>query len=119
MLPDSPISSASPHEEYRRRLKTLNERQGEQQRWQRIAGYSQLLVGVVAVIWILLSVRHFGASSFLLLIPVAIFVVLAVVQERWIRSIRRCSRAINFYESALRRLDGAWAGTGEPGDRFL
>ena len=119
MLPDIPISSESPHGEYSRRLKALNIQRSEQQRRQRMAGYSQLVVGLVAVAWILLSVRHFGASSFLLLIPIAIFIFLAVLQERWIRSIRRCSRAILFYESALRRLDGTWAGTGEPGDRFL
>ncbi len=117
--PNSPACSESPLEEYSRRLKMLNERRGEQQRRQRVAGYSQLVVGVVGVVGILLSIRHFGASSFLLLIPVAIFVFLALLQERWIRSIRRCSRAVHFYESALRRLDGTWAGTGEPGDRFL
>ncbi len=119
MLPDIPISSESPHGEYSRRLKALNIQRSEQQRRQRMAGYSQLVVGLVAVAWILLSVRHFGASSLLLLIPIAIFIFLAVLQERWIRFIRRCSRAILFYESALRRLDGTWAGTGEPGDRFL
>jgi hypothetical protein len=119
MLPDNPISSASPREEYVGRLKALGEQKSEQQRHQRLAGYSQLLVGAIGVVWILLSVRDFGAWSSLLLIPVAIFIFLALLQERWIRSVRRCSRAIDFYASALRRLDGAWAGTGEPGDRFL
>ena len=119
MLPDNPVSSASPREEYSQRLQALNEQRSEQQRRQRWAGYAQLVVGAIVVVWVLLSVRRFSASSFLLLIPVAIFVVLAVLQERWIRSIQRCSRAIAFYESGLRRLDGAWAGTGEPGDRFL
>lgn len=119
MLPDNPVSSASPREEYSQRLQALNEQRSERQRRQRWAGYAQLVVGAIVVVGVLLSVRRFSASSFLLLIPVAIFVVLAVLQERWIRSIQRCSRTIAFYESGLRRLDGAWAGTGEPGDRFL
>jgi hypothetical protein len=119
MLPDVATSSESPHEQYVRRLNALSEQKGEQLRRQRFAGYSQLLVGAIAVTWILWSVRHFSRYSFLLLVPVFVFVSLALLQERWIRSVRRCSRAIQFYEAGLRRLDGAWAGTGETGDHFL
>ena len=41
-----------------------------------------------------------------------------VVHEKLLKELERRRRAARFYEKALARLDGNWAGTGEPGDRY-
>jgi MutS domain V len=58
-------------------------------------------------------------NYWLLPIPVAAFVVLLVLHERIERRAALEARAIRFYERGLARLDGKWAGSGEPGTRFL
>jgi hypothetical protein len=42
-----------------------------------------------------------------------------VIHDHLLRVIERRRRAQRFFERALARLDGKWAGTGEPGDRYL
>jgi hypothetical protein len=43
----------------------------------------------------------------------------AVMHERVIRALKRCARAISFYERGLARIDGEWIGRGDTGERFL
>jgi hypothetical protein len=52
-------------------------------------------------------------------VPGAAFVVLIVAHERLLRALERRKRAARFYERALARLDGAWAGAGEGGAKYL
>ena len=108
-----------PHEEYGRRLAKAQERRREQQRRERLVGYSQLAVSAVAVIWVVWLLRHWSRSGFFLVLPVAAFIVLAAIHERLIRSVRHWSRVVRFYERGLERLEDRWAGTGETGERFL
>ncbi len=54
-----------------------------------------------------------------LVLPLVAFGVLIGLHERSRRAIRRASRAALFYQKGLARLDDCWAGTGEPGTRFL
>src|SRR6202042_3105965 len=89
------------------------------QRRERAAGYSQLALAALCLMWILFRLRHFGAADLLLLIPIAAFVVLAVVHGRLIRRVTAYSRAIRFYEQGMARLEDRWAGTGISGERFL
>ncbi len=53
------------------------------------------------------------------LIPLAVFALLIVVHERLRRASHRATRAVDFYETGLKRIDGTWPGTGASGDRFL
>jgi len=57
-------------------------------------------------------------SSWLLLLPVAVFVVLVRRHEGVIRQRDEAARAVAFYERGLARIEDRWPGTGEPGDRF-
>ena len=41
-----------------------------------------------------------------------------MIHEKLLKELERRRRAARFYEKALARLDGNWAGTGEPGDRY-
>lgn len=78
-------------------------------------GRLALFVAAAVVAW--LAFRH-GLPWFWLLVPVAGFVALAVVHDRLLRRRERASRAVAFYERALSRLDGSWAGRGNGGERF-
>jgi MutS domain V len=105
--------------EYARRAADLSARRLVVQSRERLAGYSQLAIAGFCLGWILFRLSHFSRADLLLLIPVAIFAVLAVIHGRLIRAVAGCSRAIRFYEQGLSRLDGSWAGKGIAGERFL
>jgi hypothetical protein len=113
------VSPQAPRAEYARRLGELSARRSRIQRRERLTGYSQLALAALCLIWILFRLRHFDASDLLLLIPIAVFLVLAVVHGRLIRRIARYSRAISFYEQGVARLEDRWAGKGNTGERFL
>lgn len=107
-----------PAEVYVDALNRLGGTQRSEQRRERVLGYSKLCIAVLTL----------AAAAFLrshpmllasLLAPVAAFVVLAVLQEKLLASIRYRTRAILFYERGLARLRDGWAGTGETGERFL
>ena len=42
-----------------------------------------------------------------------------LVKNRAYRALQEALRRLGFYERRLRNFDGSWAGTGEPGNRFL
>jgi MutS domain V len=65
------------------------------------------------------SWRHAALSGWWLLVPVVVFFWLGWLLQRVLNDRSRLSRAMAFYERALARLDGRWAGTGESGARFL
>ena len=52
-------------------------------------------------------------------LPGAAFVALVVAHERLLRKMERRKRAARFYKRGIERLDGAWAGGGEGGARYL
>ena len=105
--------------EYTRRVAELSARRFVLQSRERLAGYSQLGLAAFCLVWILFRLRHLSKTDLLLLIPIAVFVALAILHGRLIREVASCSRAIRFYEQGLARLDGSWAGKGAPGEHFL
>jgi hypothetical protein len=59
-------------------------------------------------------------SGWWLVAPTTAFFWISAELERAVNARARLGRAVAFYERALARLDGRWAGTGgETGDRFL
>ena len=56
------------------------------------------------------------ASSVWLLVPVAIFIGVAVLHARLLNERDRTASAVAFYERGLERLEGRWAGHGRTGD---
>jgi hypothetical protein len=71
----------------------------------------------VALVWLALAQGTF--SILWVLLPIAGFVALVVIHEKLIKELERRKRAARFFEKALARLDGNWAGTGEAGDRYI
>lgn len=92
--------------------RSILERRGHQLAWAKVAA-AVFAVGIG--LWFLQSKQ--GAGFFLL--PLIVFLVLAVVHERVLRRLRTLRAAVLFYERGLARLEDRWSGTGESGQRFL
>jgi len=108
----------SPAAVYSRLLVENRARLAHEQNWDRRLGYSKagvFLIGAVAAVLLL----HSPPLLWLLLIPLAIFIPLAVAHDRVLRRVQDCDRAVEFYARGMARLENNWAGTGEGGERFL
>ncbi len=116
-LPDH-FSGKTPAEVYSHRLQELNQAQSAEAQREKRLGFAKLVVAAVTLICGVLLLRRPAIIEFVL-VPVALFVVLAIWQEKLIRSLRLRARAIHFYERGLARIEDRWAGTGETGERFL
>ena len=99
----------------------LEERRADiafRERRHRALGYGRLaaVTAAAALVWLALT----GQLSIVwITLPIAFFAVLVVIHDRLLRTLERRRRAQRFFERALARLDGKWAGTGDPGDRYL
>jgi hypothetical protein len=99
----------------------LEERRADialRERRHRALGYGRLaaVIAAAAVVWLALA----GHLSIVwITLPIAVFAVMVAIHDRLLRILERRRRAQRFFERALARLDGKWAGTGEPGDRYL
>jgi len=117
---ESPPASGerTPADLYSAELAGLLAFQSAEQRRERLLGYSKLIIAILTLTIAALLNRHAVVLA-LLSIPVAAFIVLAVLQEKLLASIRYRNRAISFYERGLARLNDQWAAKGETGERFL
>jgi len=111
-------SKETPGELYARRLSELNQAQDAENRSERLLGFSKLAAAALTVVAAVVFLHYPSVLEFLLL-PVAAFLILAVMQEGLIRKLRYRARAIAFYECGHARLEDRWAGSGESGERFL
>ena len=84
----------------------------------RVFGYLQLAAVVSALAAVGLALFH-KVSIFLVFAPAAAFATLFIIHERLLRVAEQRRRSIRYFERALARLEGKWAGQGEAGDRFL
>jgi hypothetical protein len=103
---------------YTQRLDERRASIAQREQRHRMLGRGKLAMAAcgVALVWLALAQ---GAFSILwVLIPIAGFALLVVVHEKLLKELERRRRAARFFEKALARLDGNWAGTGEPGDRY-
>ena len=103
---------------YTQRLEERRAAIAHREQRHRMLGRGKLAMAAcgVALVWLALAQ---GAFSILwVLIPIAGFALLVVVHEKLLKELERRRRAARFFEKALARLDGNWAGTGEPGDRY-
>ncbi|MFL6429278.1 MAG: MutS-related protein [Acidobacteriaceae bacterium] len=85
----------------------------------RLFGFSKLafaIAAVVCAIW--LASVHPGLLAWAL-IPALIFAILWIAHERLLRVLSESARLEAFYRCGLARLDDAWAGHGDAGQRFL
>ena len=84
----------------------------------RVFGYLQLAAVVSALAAVGLALFH-KLSIFWVFAPAAAFATLFIIHERLLRVAEQRRRSIRYFERALDRLEGKWAGQGDAGDRFL
>src|SRR3984957_2014196 len=108
----------SPHEVYSDCLQQLNRAKTHEEQREKLYGFAKLIVAAITLISAFWLLRRPVLVEFLF-VPVAVFVLLAVVHEKLLHSIRLRTRSIEFYDRGIARLENRWAGKGETGERFL
>lgn len=114
-----PASRETVRLDYTRRLEARKATRARFARGERVITESRL---VVFLLGLALAVAAFGAGSIgpvWILLPVGLFLLLVVLHSRVDRLSRRATRAVEFYEKGLARVEDRWAGQGEAGQRFL
>jgi hypothetical protein len=83
-----------------------------------LLGYTRLATAGagIALAWMILDGELL--SGWALLAPLALFLVLSYLHDRVIHSRDRFQRAAGYYDEGIGRLEGRWAGSGEPGEEF-
>ena len=112
------MTDETPAGVYAHRLATLNATQSAEQRRERLLGYSKLAVAAFTILYVFLSLHYQHILEFIT-VPIGVFLVLGVLQEKHIRRLRFRARAIDFFARGIARIEDRWRGTGETGDRFL
>jgi hypothetical protein len=108
-----------PREAYSRLLDQRRAEIASREERHRLLGYGRLAAVVAAAIVAFLALGWQMLSIAWTLAPAAVFAVLMIVHDQLLKKLERRRRAAAFFENALARLDGRWAGTGETGDRYL
>jgi MutS domain V len=116
---DSATLAREPAPEYAGRLEALRSQRSAYERRHRRLGGANLGVLVVASAMVFAAFAFRALSILWVLLPAAVFVALATVHARVLRSIRTCQRLMAFYERGMARLANQWMGSGECGERFL
>jgi hypothetical protein len=105
-------------DEYPERKRSWSAEQERLSRQDARIAYTRLaLFGAAALIGVL-ALRGL-ITGWWLLLPLAVFVGLLKHHDRIIHALAAATRLIAFYERGIGRLEDRWAGSGEPGDRFL
>src|SRR4051812_11855194 len=108
-----------PRDVHARLLRDRREVAARLERRDRRISDARLVVFLIAVVLGVLSLGMGGVGWPGVAPPVAVFVGLVVVHDVVDRRWRRARRAAAFHERGLARVEGRWAGTGEPGTRYL
>jgi hypothetical protein len=117
--PDATESTGSPRSVYETRRAERHAALARWSRYELAVSISRLVVAVAVLVAAWLSIQSRLFSPLWCLPGIAIFLGLLVVHERVLRRRGRCSRAVELYARGLRRLDGAWVGMGDDGERYV
>ena len=117
LMPSQSVQDAGT--EYASRLQLRREAVGRHERLDlRIASLRFLILIATSVLaW--LCFRPALLSRWWLVLPASGFLTLVMAHESVRKARQRLKRAVAFYDRGVARLENRWAGTGEPGDRFL
>ncbi len=113
-----PIQDASPLEEYRSRLERWQTAYAASGVRSRKLGNARLVTGLAAVAVAALAIGAGVFSPWWLLVPLAVFVVLAVMHDRADKRRDAALRGTAYYDRALARMENRWAGKGHQGEAF-
>ena len=113
-----PIQDASPPQEYRTRLERWQAEHAASGIRSRQLGNARLVTGLAAVAIAGLAIGAGILSPWWLLVPVAVFVVLAVMHDRADKRREAALRGTAYYDRALARMENRWVGKGHQGEAF-
>jgi hypothetical protein len=108
----------SPSEEYVQRLRARESRVAHYEMIHMRLGNIRLMLALLAGVIAWAAFRWHDLSPYWLILPAAVFVVIANYHSRILRSRELASRAADFYKRGLARIEDRWAETGETGERF-
>jgi hypothetical protein len=104
---------------YSQRLEECRAELAWRERRHRMLGYVQLAVVAAGLAMVWLALAYHSFSILWVPVPTAVFVALMLVHDRLLRVAALKRRAVEYFERALARLNGTWAGMGEPGLQYL
>jgi hypothetical protein len=110
--------SADPRLIYTERLQQRRASVRASESRHRTLGNVRLATAGAALVLVWLALVSERVSILWTGVPIAVFAVLVVLHERLLKRLAALRRAATYYQRALARLDGLWAGTGEPGDGY-
>jgi hypothetical protein len=117
-LPSANTAAPDAAVEYANRLETQNASQLGDRKRDRLFGIAKLAIAACALVAAALSIYNILALAPLLAL-VAAFVAMLIAHERVLGRMALRTRAIQFYERGLARLNGKWASGGATGERYL
>jgi hypothetical protein len=112
------IQGASPLEEYRSRLERWQTEHAASGIRSRQLGNARLITGLAAVAIAGLAIGAGVISPWWLLVPVVVFVALAILHDRADKRRDTALRGTTYYERALARMENRWVGKGHGGEAF-
>jgi len=112
------IQDASPLEEYRSRLERWQTEHAASGVRSRQLGNARLVTGLAAVAIAGLAIGAGVLSPWWLVLPVVVFIVLAVLHDRADKRYEAALRGSAYYERALARMENRWVGKGHQGEAF-
>jgi len=113
------VEFRDPHQHHRTTLAARQLTEAQLDRSDRQLSYARLLLVAVFVAVAWGAFWQGGVSGWWLLIPTVAFALMLRVHDGVIRSHESASRAVEWYERGLARLEDRWAGSGEAGSRFI
>ena len=113
-----PILNASPLDEYRARAERWRTEHTKSEQRSRQLGNARLATGLAAVAIAALAIGAGALSPWWLLLPLLVFVVLAIQHDRADKQRDAALRGTAYYERALARMENRWSGKGHQGETF-
>ena len=112
------IQDASPLQEYRTRLERWQTEHAASEIRSRQLGNARLVTGLSAVAIAGLAIGAGVLSPWWLLVPLVVFVALAILHDRADKRRDAALRGTAYYERALARMENRWIGKGHQGEAF-
>jgi len=115
---DVPLQNLPPTDEYRARFERWRIQHVAGEVRSRQLGNARLATGLAAVVLAAAAIGAGWISPWWLLVPLVVFVALAVAHDRVDREREAALRGSAYYERALARVEHRWIGKGRQGEAF-
>jgi hypothetical protein len=112
------VQNSNPTAEYRHRLERFEQARDRASLRYRQLGNARLTTGIAAVAIAAASLGGEWIAAWWLLLPVVVFIALAIVHNRVERELSSATRGAVHYQKALARVENRWVGSGALGEAF-